>query len=323
MSNTGKTWAVILAAGEGKRLHSLTTDAQGTAVPKQYCSLVGGSTLLHDALCRARAIAGPTRVCAIVAEQHRWWWRADLAELDPANIIAQPANRGTGNGVLLSLLWILTRDPGARLLFLPADHFFEDEAPLATAIEIAVREIRSAPTDLVLVGMEPDEPNPELGYLVCGESLGACRRVRRFVEKPSAGLAAELLAEGAIWNSFIFAAQGITLLDLYRRTLPSVTDRMWVEVMNAQKMGSDGAALAEFYNTLPECDFSTDLLMSCPAPVRAVTAGPCGWSDLGTPERVGRAVGRLACSSVSDRTPPARATTGRLSLATAWMNAAE
>jgi hypothetical protein len=88
-------------------------------------------------------------------------------------------------------------------------------------------------------------------------------------------------------------------------------------------MRSDGAALAHFYETLQECDFSTDLLMNCPTPVRAVTAGPCGWSDLGTPERVGRAVRRLARGFMGERTPPSRTTTGRLSLATAWMNAAE
>ena len=317
--NGGQTWAVVLAAGEGTRLHSLTTDAHGMAIPKQYCSLVGGSTLLHDALGRAEAIAGTTRVCAIVAEQHRWWWQADLSGLDRMNVIAQPANRGTGNGILLSLLWILTRDPDARLVFFPADHFFEDEAPLAAAVQIAVREIQSAPSDLVLVGMQPDEPNPELGYVLCGEPIGACRRVRRFVEKPAAGLAAQLVQEGAIWNSFIFAAEGATLLNLFRRRLPIVTDRMAAEVIRAQEMRSDGAALAQFYETLPECDFSRDLLMNCPTPVLAVTAGPCGWSDLGTPERVGRAVGRLS----RERTAPAGATTGRLSLATAWMNAAE
>ncbi len=31
-------WVIVLAAGEGRRLQSLTTDARGVAVPKQYCS---------------------------------------------------------------------------------------------------------------------------------------------------------------------------------------------------------------------------------------------------------------------------------------------
>lgn len=320
MSDTGKTWAVILAAGEGKRLRSLTKDAHGLQVPKQYCSLLGASTLLHDAVGRGRAIAGPTRVCAIVAEQHRLWWQDDLADLDPLNVIAQPVNRGTGNGILLSLLWILTRDPHARVVFLPADHFFENEPPLASAIEIAVQEVRSSPTDLVLIGMEPDEPNPELGYLLCGESVGASRRVHRFIEKPTAEVAAQLLRDRAVWNSFIFAAQGETLLALFRRCLPVVADQMLVEVIRARMVGSTNVALAQFYETLPTCDFSADLLMNCPIPLRAVTTGPCGWSDLGTPERVGFAVRRLARGALGALGRPTMPA-GRLSLATALINA--
>ena len=179
-----------------------------------------------------------------------------------------------------------------------------------------------APPILSSSAWNPDEPNPELGYVLCGESLGACRRVQRFVEKPTLRVAAQLLEERAVWNSFIFAALGSTLLNLFRRRLPAATDRMWSQVVNAHKVRSDGAALAHFYQTLPECDFSTDLLMNSPTPLRVVTAGTCGWSDLGTPERVGYAVGRLA-HGAANKCAPARPPLGRLSLATAWMNAAE
>ena len=60
-------WAVVLAAGEGSRLQVLTTMASGVAVPKQFCSLGGGTSLLHDALKRASVIAPPERMCVVVA----------------------------------------------------------------------------------------------------------------------------------------------------------------------------------------------------------------------------------------------------------------
>ena len=53
-------WAVVLAAGDGTRLASLTRDGQGNAVPKQFCSLRGENSLLHDAVDRAR-ITHPDR----------------------------------------------------------------------------------------------------------------------------------------------------------------------------------------------------------------------------------------------------------------------
>jgi len=50
MSHRQHTWALVLAAGEGARLRTLTTDASGTAIPKQFCSLHGGTSLLLDTL---------------------------------------------------------------------------------------------------------------------------------------------------------------------------------------------------------------------------------------------------------------------------------
>ena len=122
------TWAVVLAAGEGSRLASLTRDAAGNAVPKQYCSLYGGRSLVQDAIERGRQVVTLERTCAIVAEHHVRHWRKALRSLRAGNIIVQPQNRGTANGVLLSVLSILERDPFARIIFLPADHFVLDSA---------------------------------------------------------------------------------------------------------------------------------------------------------------------------------------------------
>jgi mannose-1-phosphate guanylyltransferase len=47
-------WAVVLAAGDGRRLAKLTSDGRGGAVPKQFCSLHGAGSLLYRALQRAR-----------------------------------------------------------------------------------------------------------------------------------------------------------------------------------------------------------------------------------------------------------------------------
>ena len=104
MSRASRTWAVVLAAGEGTRLASLTRDAAGNSVPKQFCSLTGSSALVNDALQRARHIAPPEQVCAIVAQQHSRYWRKALQSLSARNVIVQPQNRGTANGVLLCVL---------------------------------------------------------------------------------------------------------------------------------------------------------------------------------------------------------------------------
>src|SRR5690554_2699609 len=79
--DTGHNWALVLAAGEGNRLRSLTTMG-GIAVPKQFCSLNGGVSLLHAAIERARVVAPPERICVVVADHHRHWWQ-DLSHAIP------------------------------------------------------------------------------------------------------------------------------------------------------------------------------------------------------------------------------------------------
>src|SRR5262249_27668817 len=154
MTRNSATWAVVLAAGDGTRLAALTTDASGNSVPKQFCSLNGGSALIHETLQRAQHVAAPEHVCAIVAQQHALHWRGLLASLPKRNVIVQPENRGTANGVLLSVLSILQHDPLARIVFLPADHFVLDENALARALRDLVGVLNHNPEGLTLIGIE-------------------------------------------------------------------------------------------------------------------------------------------------------------------------
>lgn len=57
------------------------------------------------------------RVCAIVAKEHEHWWRPLVNEVHRGDLIVQLRNRGTGNGVLLALSYILKSDPLAQLIF--------------------------------------------------------------------------------------------------------------------------------------------------------------------------------------------------------------
>jgi len=74
----GNTWALILAAGQGTRLSSLTTTDEGFAVPKQFCSLRGGASLLEETLSRAETVATRGHIVTVVAAEHRRWWKAPL-----------------------------------------------------------------------------------------------------------------------------------------------------------------------------------------------------------------------------------------------------
>jgi mannose-1-phosphate guanylyltransferase len=294
MNGAASTWAVVLAAGEGTRLASLTRDAAGIAVPKQFCSLNGGHSLIEEAIQRARRVVSLDRTCVIVAKQHARHWRNTLRALPPGNLIVQPQNRGTANGVLLCVLSILERDPFARIVFLPADHFVLDEGALERSLRELTTNLAHNPDGLALIGISPDEADPELGYIVPGRTLAdGSRTVARFVEKPAPPVADELFANKALWNSFIFGATGSALLALLRLQMETAVDEMATALARRQNQ-PESEALAEIYDRLPTVDFSRTVIQQFPFRLRVITAPACGWTDLGTPRRVADMLRRLA-----------------------------
>jgi mannose-1-phosphate guanylyltransferase len=288
MTISSNSWAIVLAGGEGSRLRSLTTDDSGESVPKQFCSLRGGQSLLAETLQRAASVVEPEHICVIVCAQHRRWWEPMLSELTKSNIIVQPSNRGTGNGVLLPLLHILARDPDAHIVLLPSDHYVRDEPALASTLRLAVGALKDNPDEVLLLGMRPDDADPDLGYIVPGRSTGPhISVVDRFVEKPSGSIARHLVDQGALWNALIMATRASALLGLFMTRLPDIVAKMHSAVAEDLHSSANAFATAMIYRDLPEIDFSSQILQGAETRLRLIEANRCGWSDLGTPKRLG------------------------------------
>ena len=295
------TWALVLAAGEGSRLRALTTH-RGVAVPKQFCSLVGGPSLLEEAILRAEAVVPRQRVCTIVAEQHRAWWEASLRFMPRRNVIVQPENRGTAVGLLLPLLHIAQREPQARVVILPSDHYVRDEAVLARALRQAASRLNADSKQLWLLGISPDEADPELGYIVPGsrDEAGALR-VSQFVEKPPVTLARLMIERGGFWNAFILAGAVMAIVRLFEQRYPQLLAEMRRAVELDASSPDEAVAATDLYPRLPELDFSRHVLEGSEDKLRVLPVPACGWSDLGTPRRVSEALRRLSADGEAKR----------------------
>jgi mannose-1-phosphate guanylyltransferase len=281
------TWALVLAGGEGSRLQALTTTPNGVVVPKQFCSLRRGPSLLTQSLIRAGAVAPTIQTCAVVATQHRWWWELPLGRILKENVFVQPEDRGTAHGVLLALLRLEARDPNANVVMLPADHYIRHEILFARSLR-QVAEFAARVDDAVyLLGADPDNLDTELGYIVPAEAKRyKPTRVLSFVEKPDAVRARSLIKRGALWNMFVIAGSVRALLDLYDAS-HGMSVALMRSLIGGRKLGAiDGAALAAVYQQLPSVDFSRDVLAPQAAKLRVLGVPPCGWNDLGTPKRV-------------------------------------
>jgi mannose-1-phosphate guanylyltransferase len=296
MPSNRAPWVIVLAGGVGSRLATLTTDARGVAVPKQYCSLRGGPSLLLETLERAYGLTAPDRVLVVVAAEHAAWWRNQLSGVDPTNVLVQPQNRGTGAGVLLPLAVALARDPRATVVVMPSDHYFARPASALQAMRSSLHAVAADPTSPVLLGMPADRADPEYGWIVADASSSPPWPIRRFFEKPSVGVAHELLQRGACWNSFLLVAVGEALWALAARHLPVV-----VGGLAGIGPAPTPTALERAYRGMPVTDFSYGVLEAGATSLRVWPVPPCGWTDLGTPQRV------LAClAAAGDRAPASR-----------------
>ena len=287
----GERWGLVLAGGDGTRLRSLTRQLAGDDRPKQFCSVLGGRTLLEQTWQRLRRVISPERGMVVVTRAHEPYYTPLLERIGARNVVVQPENRGTAPGILYPLLRLAAHAPGATVVILPSDHHFSDDARFMSWVASAFEAVTTRPDRIVLLGMIPDTPETEYGWIEPGGLLGpALHGVTRFWEKPEAALAERLRARGCFWNSFVMVGAVDTFLSAIACALPALFGAL-ENVAPAFGGPVEAEAMRVVYAALAPADFSRDVLATRTSvlsvmPVRGVT-----WSDLGSPDRVLRARG--------------------------------
>jgi mannose-1-phosphate guanylyltransferase len=271
----------------------MTTDESGEPVPKQYCSLGPGPSLVRRAIQRASGVVALDRVVPVVVRHHARWWEKELADLPRENVVVAPLNRGTSPGLLLPLLHVVRRDPAAIVLVLPSDHHVDDEGALREALERAFMAAADDPDRVVLLGVTPTEPDPGYGWIL-PESSERDRVVgiAAFCEKPPLDRAKTLMNAGALWNSFMLVATARALLSLFATAQPELLRRFGLLAEPGSEPWSPWV-LTSLHERVDSQDFSRDVLERCIGRLRLLRVPSCGWTDMGTPERVARVRARV------------------------------
>lgn len=76
-------WGIVLAGGEGTRLRLMTLRIEGDDRPKQFCRVVGGTTLLEQTRRRAALLVPPQRTLIVVTQAHERFYTPLLATAPP------------------------------------------------------------------------------------------------------------------------------------------------------------------------------------------------------------------------------------------------
>jgi mannose-1-phosphate guanylyltransferase len=289
-------WTVVLAAGAGRRLSGITN---GT--PKQFWSPEGGPSLVEQTLLRLAPLAQPASTVTVIQRAHRSHLSRLAHRALLGQVVEQPCDRGTAAGLLAGLAAVAGAAPDALVLVLPCDHGIARPELLRSGVARAAAAVWAGRADIVLFGVEPDRATEDYGWITprrTGHWHDApVRPIATFVEKPLRSHAARLLASGAVWNTMMLVGRVQTLIDLYRRHLPDLTEvfaRAW-------RLPPDrrDAFLVEQYTHLSVTDLSRDVLTPAEGLVVYTWPASLGWTDLGTPERLEHWIRRPPASRVA------------------------
>ncbi len=273
MSSIDHFWAVIPAGGAGTRLWPLSR----SAAPKFLHDLSGsGRTLLQDTRDRLAPLV-EDRVMVVTGEPHREAVLAQLPEVAPDAVVAEPAPRDSMAAIGLAAALLERRDPDAVMGSFAADHVVADPEAFHDAVRRAVAVARE--DWLVTLGIEPTSPSSAFGYIHLGEALpgsSGAAAARKFVEKPSVATAEGYLATGAYrWNAGMFVVRPTVLLDLLGEWHPQFATDL-------RAIAAEPERLAELWPALPK--IALDHAVAEPAADAgrvAVVPSSFPWEDVG------------------------------------------
>ncbi|MBX3186241.1 MAG: NTP transferase domain-containing protein [Labilithrix sp.] len=276
-------YAVIMAGGAGTRFWP----ASRALRPKQLLPLAGASeeTLLAATVRRLSPLVPPERVIVVTGEHLAEATAKAVPQVPRAQILCEPAPRNTAPCIAWATATIARRDPEALVAVLPSDHFIANEDELRRVFDHALDA--AARGHVTTVGIVPTRPETGYGYIEVGDPLaggagagGGAKSVVRFVEKPSAEKAAELLAGGRhLWNAGMFFFRVGDMTALVERHLPALAAGV-AKIDEAARSGDETAAVKAIFPTLPSISIDHGVMEK--AAGLAVVPGDFGWNDVGS-----------------------------------------
>lgn len=264
-------YSVILCGGEGSRLWPLSRKN----FPKQFLSLDGDKSFLQKTFLRMEKIMPVEKIFFITNTDHFYNVFNQIKELRPDfsknQIIKEPVSLNTAPAIVLAAkhlkenVKIKSSEP---IIFLPADHHIKDEQDFSNTVKLAAQKT----SDRVgIIGIKPDKPSTELGYIKKGAKEKNCCKVLEFKEKPDKETAKQYIKSGLyLWNSGIYIFNTKTL-----------SNELYSHANNIYSLFA--REFNHFYTnfaTLPS--ISIDKAISEKSKNLIMFEGDFGWSDIGS-----------------------------------------
>lgn len=272
-------YCVIMCGGVGSRFWPFSRADR----PKQFLDFLGtGRSLLQMTVDRIRPLVDPERIILVTNAAYVDLIREQLPEINPANILAEPARRNTAPCICWAACHIAATDPDATIVTLPADHLILREEEFRSRVAEGFDFVNTR-GGLLTLGIVPRSPNTGYGYIQFGDAVSGhpgVRRVLAFTEKPNLELAKAFVESGEFyWNAGMFIWRAKDILDAFATHAPGI----WNLFNEGEGLFGTPEETSFVEKIYPEAEsISVDYAIMEKSDNVYVMAADIGWSDLGT-----------------------------------------
>lgn len=195
---------VLLSGGSGKRLWPLSNDIRS----KQFIKIFKQEDGTYESMVQRvyRQIKKVDTDATVTIATSKTQVSAIHNQLgEEVGISVEPCRRDTFPAIALAtayLVDVMHIDPSESVVVCPVDPYVEDS--YFEALKELSDQADKGEANLVLMGIEPTYPSEKYGYII-PKSTDHVATVQTFKEKPTADVAEQYIAQGALWNGGVFA----------------------------------------------------------------------------------------------------------------------
>jgi mannose-1-phosphate guanylyltransferase len=264
--------AIILAGGSGTRLWPMSRATK----PKQFCDVIGKHSLIRQTYDRLLPSFQKEDIYFSVSPTFSQILRDQFPDLSEDHIFVEPERRDTGPamGYVAAMMELVY--PEEPMVFIPSDHFIEEEKKFLICLSVADELIRST-GKMVDIGIVPAFASSTLGYTKIADKFDVIQGVEIYKfaghkEKPTIEVAEEYVKTGEyLWHANYYSCTPRGFMAAIEKYAPEIATLL----RRIQKGESN------LYAELPKISFDYAVTEKMDTSEVLILKGDFGWSDIG------------------------------------------
>ncbi|MFA7253042.1 MAG: sugar phosphate nucleotidyltransferase [Patescibacteria group bacterium] len=278
-------YAVIMAGGSGTRLWPMSREQR----PKQLHKLISNKTLLQETYERIIKAVPEKNVYVSTIRKFIDEAKKQLPDLPDDHFIVEPAPKNTAPAFAYICKYLLKKDPDASIATIASDHLIKNTDAFVETIKIGKKVLEKHPHHLTAVGINPNFPSTELGYMKIGKEISRIDgrqvfEIEEFTEKPDLKTAYQYVQGwNYLWNGAYYFFKAKEMLNWIGEFRPEIirTIDMISDIENSDSPMAE-TKINDLYSKLDSEQIENAIIEDTGFKKFLSIPADLGWSDIGT-----------------------------------------